>query len=501
MSEALCREGAAWVSAVTGTRWVGVIGLEVHAQLATNSKLFCSCEVRFGAPPNSLTCPVCTGQPGSLPVLNAAALGLAVRTALAVGADVAAESKFDRKHYFYCDIPKNYQISQYDRPFCTGGGIRLASGRFVRLTRIHLEEDAGKAIHDRGEHTLVDLNRAGVALIESVSEADLETPEEAVEYLEALKEIIRYAGAGEADMEKGQLRCDVNVSVRPEGEAWRTKVEIKNLNSFRHVREALEYEIPRQIEAYESGESARLPRQETRLFDASAGVTRTMRTKEEARDYRYFTEPDLPPITLTEAFVERQRGLLCELPQARRRRYREELGLSEYDARVLTGTREVADYFEAVARLCGRPKEAANWVANDLSRALADPEVAAGSIDELPVKPFDLAELIELVAAGTINTTGAREVLGLMVAGSGSPREIVAERGLEQVDDEASLEAWCREALEGREQVAADVRAGRTKAIGAVVGPVMKASGGKANPQRVREILLRLIAEDDQPRP
>lgn len=496
MSDAFTRDGTAWISVATGTRWVPVIGLEVHAQLATRSKLFCPCEVRFGAPPNSLTCPVCTGQPGALPVLNAAALELAVRVALAVGAEVAAQSKFDRKNYFYCDIPKNYQISQFDRPFCTGGGIQLRSGRFVRLTRIHLEEDAGKAIHDRGEWTLVDLNRAGVALIESVSEADMESPEEAVEYLEALKEIIRYVGAGEADMEKGQLRCDVNVSVRPEGEAWRTKVEIKNLNSFRNAREALEFEIPRQIEAYESGDEERRPRQETRLFDARAGLTRTMRSKEEASDYRYFAEPDLPPITLPESFVERQRGLLCELPEARRRRYRDELGLSAYDARVLTGAREVADFFEATARLSGRPKEAANWIANDLLRGLGDASIEADSIDELPVKPFDLAELIGLVAGGTLHTSGAREVFFEMMKSGAAAREVVAERGLEQVEDEGRLEVWCRAALEGREQVIADVRAGRTKALGAVVGPVMKASGGKANPRKVVEILLRIIEGD-----
>ncbi|MDP6408797.1 MAG: Asp-tRNA(Asn)/Glu-tRNA(Gln) amidotransferase subunit GatB [Planctomycetota bacterium] len=497
MSAEFERDGTAWISASTGTRWVPVIGLEVHAQLATQSKLFCACEVRFGAPPNTLTCPICTGQPGTLPVLNATAVELAVRVALAVGAEVAAESKFDRKNYFYCDIPKNFQISQFDRPYCTGGGIQLPSGRFVRLTRIHIEEDAGKAIHDRGDETLVDLNRAGVALIESVSEADMESPEEAVEYLEALKEIIRYVGAGEADMEKGQLRCDVNVSVRPQGEPWRTKVEIKNLNSFRNAREALEYEIPRQIEAYESGDETRFPRQETRLFDVRAGVTRTMRSKEGASDYRYFAEPDLPPLALSESFVERQRGLLCELPEARRRRYREELGLSEYDARVLTAVREVADWFEAAARLSGRPKETANWIANDVLGGLADPKIEATSIDELPLKPFDLAELIALVAEGTLHSTGAREVMGEMLRTGAAPRALVAERGLEQVEDEGRLEVWCREALEGREQVVADVRAGRIKALGAAVGPVMKASAGKANPRRVREILLRIIGEDE----
>ncbi len=496
MSPPLRREGALWIGA-EGTRWGAVIGLEVHAQLATRTKLFCGCAYRFGAPPNSLVCALCTGQPGTLPVLNAEALALAVRVALAVGADVTPLTTFDRKHYFYCDLPKNYQISQLAAPFCTGGGITLGSGKRVRLTRIHLEEDAGKAIHDRGPGTLVDLNRAGVPLIESVTEADLETPEEAVEYLEALKELLQFTGASSADMEKGELRCDVNVSVRPEGEPWRTKVEIKNLNSFRNVGAALEHEIPRQIGAYEAGDPAGFPVQETRLFDAAAGVTRVMRRKEGAVDYRYFPEPDLPPFSLSPAFVEEQRRTLPELPAARRARYLAELGLSPYDAGVLTTSRAVADFFEAVARLSGRPKDAANWVGNEVLRALSDPAIGASSIDELAASPFDVAQVIELVRTGRVNVPGARTVLRACIQGGGDPRELVRSLGLEQVRDTGALEAWCRAAIEGNPRAAEELRAGKDKAVGALVGAVMKASGGKADPSLAREILLSLVGPGD----
>ncbi|MCA8981194.1 MAG: Asp-tRNA(Asn)/Glu-tRNA(Gln) amidotransferase subunit GatB [Planctomycetes bacterium] len=495
MSATIERDGDVWVSSRTGTRWHVVCGLEVHAQLRTRTKLFCGCETSFGDPPNSRTCPVCTGQPGSLPVLNEEALALAVRAALAIGADVAPWSKFDRKNYFYCDIPKNYQISQFDRPYCTGGGIDLPSGRRIRLHRIHLEEDAGKAIHDRGTTTLVDLNRAGTPLIESVTEADVTSPEDAFDYLTALKEILIYVGASNADMEKGELRCDVNVSVHPAGEGWRTKVEVKNLNSFRNVAAALEHEILRQIQAYESGDESRYPVQETRLWDADKLVTRSMRSKEAADDYRYFTEPDLPPVTVSPSFLERQRGMLPELPAARRTRYVRELGLSAYDADVLVADRAVADFFEAAARISGRPKEAANWISNEVLRALGDAQTGASTIDDLPVKPHDLAELIELVAKGTIHTAAGRTVIREMLESGTAAAEVVERLGLEQVEDESQLEDWCRAALEGKDAIVADVKDGKEKALGALIGPVMQASGGKANPQKVREILKRLILE------
>ena len=314
------RDGHAWISPETGARWVPTVGLEVHAQLSTMTKLFCGCEVSFGAPPNTHTCPVCTGQPGALPVLNEAVLELAVRAALALGADVARETHFDRKNYFYCDLPKNFQTSQYDHPFCSGGGIELSSGAFVRLNRIHMEEDAGKTMHTEAG-SLVDLNRAGVPLIESVTEADLSSPEDAYEYLTRFREILQFAGVSTADMEKGELRCDVNVSVRPEGEeGLRTKVEVKNLNSFRHVQSSLEHEIPRQVAAYEA-EGAGAVVQETRLWDPDREETRTMRVKEGESDYRYFPCPDLPELHLTEELIESQRALLPELPEERRARY------------------------------------------------------------------------------------------------------------------------------------------------------------------------------------
>ncbi|MFN0241891.1 MAG: Asp-tRNA(Asn)/Glu-tRNA(Gln) amidotransferase subunit GatB [Planctomycetota bacterium] len=482
-----------YVSPKTGVRWIPVIGLEVHCQLATQTKLFCGCAYRFGATPNSLTCARCTGQPGALPVLNREALRLAVRTALALGAKVAPTSKFDRKNYFYCDLPKGYQISQYDQPYCAGGGLQLASGKFVRLTRIHMEEDAGKAIHDRGSHTLVDLNRSGVPLIESVTEADIASAAEAHEYLTALKEILQYVGASGCDMEKGELRCDVNISVHPPGEPWRTKVEIKNLNSFRYVEQAIEHEIRRQVDAYESGDPAQFPVQETRLWDPAKGVTRTMRSKESAHDYRYFAEPDLPPIHVSSAFVDGERGSVPELPAARRKRYHEDLGLSTYDAGVLTSERAVADYFEATARLSGRPKDAANWIGNELLRLFSDPESGVTSIDELLFKPSDLAEVLALLEKGTLNVPSGRKLLREMVKTGKRATQLIDELGLAQVQDAGQIEGWCRDALAGKDKIIADVKAGKEQALNALLGPVMKASKGSANPQLVKDTLLRLI--------
>lgn len=481
------------ISPRTGVRWITVIGLEVHCQLKTRTKLFCGCEYVFGAGPNTLTCPRCTGQPGALPVLNREALELAVRTALALGAEVAPRSKFDRKNYFYCDLPKGYQISQYDRPFCTGGGILLENGKFVRLTRIHLEEDAGKAIHDRGAATLVDLNRSGVPLIESVTEADIASSKEAHEYLTAIKEILQYIGASDCDMEKGSLRCDVNISVHPQGEGWRTKVEIKNLNSFRFVEAAIEYEIQRQIEAYESDDPAQFPVQETRLWDSAKGVTRTMRSKESAHDYRYFAEPDLPPVSVDAAFLERQRSFLPELPAARRSRYRESLGLSVYDAGVLTAERAVADFFEAIVRVSGKPKEAANWVTNEVLRAFSDPEMDARSIDELKIRPNDVAEVIAFVDKGKLNNNSGRTLLRAMMKTGQRAKVLVDELGLAQVQDSGQIESWCRTALVGKDKIIADVKAGKEQALNALLGPVMKESKGSANPAIVKETLLRLI--------
>jgi len=493
MSPLTIAPSPAVVSPRTGVRWVPVIGLEVHCQLATRTKLFCACAVDFGAPPNTLTCPVCTAQPGALPVLNGEALELALRAALALGCAVQPTSKFDRKHYFYCDLPKGYQISQYDRPYCTGGGLLLSNGKFVRLTRIHMEEDAGKAIHDRGDATLVDLNRAGVPLIESVTEADMASAAEAVEYLTALKEILRYAGVSECDMEKGELRCDVNISVHPEGEPWRTKVELKNLNSFRFVEAAIGVEVARQIEGYESGDARLVPVQETRLYDPERNTTRTMRSKESAHDYRYFAEPDLPAVSVAPSVIERLRSCIPELPAARRARYVSALGLAAQDAAVLSAERAVAEFFEAAARLSEKPKEAANWITNDVLRNFGDAELGVRSVDEMALRPYDLAELIRLVDEGAVNVAGARKVLRVLMKSGGRARELVKTLGLAQVQDTAQLEAWCRAALVGKEKIVADVRAGKTQALNALLGPVMKASGGTADPKLVQEILLKLV--------
>ncbi len=482
-------------SPTTGDTWQVAVGLEVHAQLATASKLFCGCANRFGEPPNTLTCPVCTGQPGALPTLNRDALELAVRSALALGSDVAPWSRFDRKNYVYGDLPKGFQITQLERPFCSGGGLTLASGARVRLVRIHLEEDAGKALHDRPGVTLVDLNRAGVPLIECVTEPDIESADDAVAFLSALRELVRWIGVSDGDMEKGSLRCDVNVSVRRPGEALRTKVECKNLNSFRHVHAAIEHEVARQVAAWEQPDPARHPVQETRSWNPERGATSTLRSKEDAHDYRYFPEPDLPPALVGADTLAAQRSRLPELPDARRARYETQLGLSAYDARVLTSAREVADFFEAAARLCGNAKAAANWIANDVLAALGDPALPAASIDELALRPNDIAELCELVAKGRVTKTAGRQVLAHMIAHDRAAGAALHELGLVREADPDRIEAWCRAALAERPAVAEEVRGGNAKALGALIGPIMQASGGRADGRVVRETLQRLIEE------
>jgi len=470
-----------------------VIGIEVHAQLATRTKLFCACPNRFGAPPNSLTCPVCTGQPGALPALNAEAVRLGVRAALAVGGEVARVSRFARKNYFYPDLPKGYQISQLEEPFCRGGGIELADGRRVRLNRIHLEEDAGKAIHDRGPMTRIDLNRAGVPLIEAVSEADLASAAEAHEYLTRLKELLSWIGASDCDMEKGSLRCDVNVSVHRPGEPWRAKVELKNLNSFRHVKDAIEHEVARQIRAWEAGLAVV---QETRLWDPAAGVTRPMRSKEDAHDYRYFPEPDLPPLRIPAQLVERERAALPELPAARRARFRQELGLGEYDAGVLTGSRALAELFEAALAHASEPKPLANLVANGVLAGLA--EAADAHAGYWPIEPHVLGALTHEIACGGLHANAARDLVERIVRGDRRPwRTIVAAEGLAQESDAAALEAWCRAAIDALPAAAEDARAGSDKALGPLVGRVRALSDGRANPPLARAILLRLLRDTD----
>jgi aspartyl-tRNA(Asn)/glutamyl-tRNA(Gln) amidotransferase subunit B len=466
-----------------------VIGLEVHCQLATRSKHFCGCRNEFGAAPNSLTCPVCAGAPGALPVLNGAALALAVRAALALSAEVAPRSRFERKNYFYCDLPKGYQISQFAEPLARGGGIQLER-RLVRLRRLHVEEDAGKAIHDRGARTLVDLNRAGVPLVEIVSEPDLESPAEAQEYLEALREILRFAGVSECDMEKGSLRCDVNVSLHRPGEPLGTRTELKNLNSFRFVGAALEHELARQRAELAHG---RPIRQETRLFDAATLETRPMRSKEDEDDYRYFPDPDLPPVVVTPELLERERAALPEPPAARRARWQREHGLTPEEAGVLSSSRAQADLFEQTARRSGAARESARWIANDLQAALAEREPDRRRLADTCLTAERLAELVQLVQRGAITRPAGRTLLRALLERNVSPAALVAELGLSQVSDPAEIEAWCRAALAGKERVIAAVLAGEEKALGALIGPVMRASGGRANPKLVQETLLRLV--------
>jgi aspartyl-tRNA(Asn)/glutamyl-tRNA(Gln) amidotransferase subunit B len=476
--------------------WEAVIGLEVHAQLKTQTKLFSSAPHAFGAGPNTQTTEVDLGLPGVLPVLNAHAVELAVRAALGLGCKLQPVSTFARKHYFYPDLPKGYQISQYDEPFAKGGAVPLEDGgapRAIGLTRIHMEEDAAKNVHDDavtgGGVTHVDLNRAGAPLIEIVSEPELHTPEEAGAYLRSLRQVLRYLDVSDADMEKGQFRCDANVSVRRVGEPkLGTRTELKNLNSFRFVERAIAHEIERQVELIEAGGKVI---QQTLHWDDRAGKSSPMRTKEHANDYRYFPDPDLPPLLLDEAFLAAQRARLPELPQARRARYREQLGLPPYDAQVLTEDRDVAAFFEAAVALCGQPKTVSNWVMRDVLGAATE---LGKPLAELPLTPEHLVELLRLVDAGRITAGSAREVFAEMARSGERPEAIVRARGLEAVSDAGELEGHARAVIAANAGQVAKYRAGETKLLNFFVGQVMKATGGKADPARLREILTRLLA-------
>ena len=463
-----------------------VIGLEVHAQLATAAKMFCGNRYDFGAEPNTRVCPVCLGMPGALPTVNAEAVSLAVRAALGLGCTVHETSVFARKNYFYPDLPKGYQITQFDRPLATAGLLTLADGgHAVRIRRIHLEEDAGKSLHDRLEgRTAVDLNRAGVPLIEIVSEPDIRSPEEARAYLGRLKQVLQYLEVSDCDMEKGSLRVDANVSVRPAGStALGTRTEVKNLNSFAHVEHALRYEAARQAALLrEGGEVAH----ETRLWDANRGEARPMRGKEASHDYRYFPEPDLPPLVLAAEAIEGARAALPELPDARARRFREELGLPAYDAGVLTATRETAAFFERLAELAGDAKAASNWT---MGEVLAWVNETGRPLSEFPVAAEHLAELIALAGDGTVSSTGARDVFARMVAGEGRPAEIVEAEGLAQVRDEGALAGWVAAALAEHPDEAGRLRAGEAKLVGFFMGHVMRLSGGKADPRQASALL------------
>jgi aspartyl-tRNA(Asn)/glutamyl-tRNA(Gln) amidotransferase subunit B len=475
--------------------WEAVIGLEVHAQLKTESKLFSSAPHAFGAPPNSQTTEVDLGLPGVLPVLNANAVELAVRAALGLGCELQPLSTFARKHYFYPDLPKGYQISQYDEPFAKRGAVPVeenGEARAVGLTRIHMEEDAAKNVHDDavtgGGVTHVDLNRAGAPLIEIVSEPQLHSPAEAGAYLRSLRQVLRYLEVSDADMEKGQFRCDANVSVRRIGDPkLGTRTELKNLNSFRFVERAIAHEIERQIELIESGGKVS---QETLHWDDRAGKSTPMRGKEHADDYRYFPDPDLPPLRLEAEWLAAQRKKLPELPQARRARYREAFGLPAYDAAVLTEDRDVADFFEAAVKAHGQPKTVSNWVMRDVLAAATE---AGKPLRELPLTPQHLVELLELVDAGRITAASAREVFAEMAKTGERAQAIVRARGLEAVSDAGALEEHARAVIAANAPQVAKYKAGDTKLLNFFVGQVMKATGGKADPARLREVLTRLL--------
>ncbi len=479
------------------TGWEPVIGLEVHAQLRTESKLFSGAPNRFGAPPNSLTAAVDLGLPGSLPVPNRRAVELAVRLATALGCALQPHSRFARKHYFYPDLPKGYQISQYEEPFAAGGAVPIRTNgelRRVPLVRIHMEEDAGKSIHDDAVTgagvSHVDLNRAGVPLVEIVSEPALRSPEEAGAYLRSLRSILRCLDVSDADMEKGNFRCDANVSVRRRGEPrLGTKVELKNLNSFRFVERAIAHEIERQIEVLEEGGKIA---QETRHWDERSSSSRPGRDKENAEDYRYFPDPDLVPLRIEPAWVEEIRRGLPELPLERRARYERELGLSEADAELIADDRELFDFFEETLAAGAPPRAAAHWVIRELREALAQ----RGGTGELRVTPRSLAALLDLLERGEITQAGARTVFSELAREGGDPEQVMRARGLQALSDRGELEAHVAEVIAAHPRQAEQVRAGDPKVIHFLLGQVMKRTGGKASAPLVRELLARALRTD-----
>jgi aspartyl-tRNA(Asn)/glutamyl-tRNA(Gln) amidotransferase subunit B len=465
--------------------------------MLTHSKIFCGCSATFGAPPNENTCPLCLGLPGVLPVLNRRVVEFAIKAGLATHCTIAPVSRWARKNYFYPDLPKGYQISQYELPICVGGRVDIevdGQPKVVRLTRIHMEEDTGKNIHDQhGDASLVDYNRSGVPLLEIVSEPDIRSPAEAGAYLRKLRAILQYLEVCDGNMEEGSFRCDANVSVRPRGTTTLgTKAEVKNMNSFRAVERALEYEIARQTDLLRNGERVA---QETRLWDADREVTRSMRSKESAHDYRYFPEPDLLPLEVAEDWVTDVRATLPELPDARRERFAREYGLPAYDAEVLTARKDVADYFEAAVRAHPNAKAISNWVMGDLLRVIHDRKLdTALVIRGWPVSPDHLAALVRLIDDDTISGKIAKTVFERMLASGAAPEQIVAEQGLGQVSDSSAIDAAIASVLAANADKVAEYRGGKDKLFGFFVGQVMKATQGKANPQKVNELLKQRLA-------
>lgn len=476
-----------------------VIGLECHAQLLTHSKLFCSCSTKFGEAPNVNTCPVCLGLPGALPVLNRVAVALAVRAALGLNCRVNPESQWARKNYFYPDLPKGYQISQYDRPIAQHGFIEIlldGTKKKIGVQRIHMEEDAGKSLHegfpDSSRYTYLDFNRSGVPLIEIVTDPDIRSSAEANDYLHRLKEILEYLDVNDGNMEEGSLRCDANVSVRRVGEQkYGTRTELKNINSFRFVQKAIDFEIDRQIDVIESG--GRVV-QETRLWNADEERTVSMRSKEEAHDYRYFPDPDLPLLVVDREWIKQVERTMPELPESRRKRFISEYGLSEYDAGVLAATRPLAEFFEETAKSCGQPKTAANWIMGDLLRFFKDSNTDLKDLSASPVKPKMLADMISLVEKGTISGKIAKTIMEEMCTTGKAPQTIIEEKGLVQISNVDEIEKIVVKVIEENPKPVEAYRQGKTGNFGFFVGQVMKATGGRANPQTVNEVLKKRLA-------
>ena len=484
---------------MSATEYEAIIGLETHCQLNTRSKIFCSCPTNFDSPPNTNVCPICLGYPGVLPVLNQEVLASAVKLGLAIDGKITPHSKFDRKQYFYPDLPKNYQISQYDLPIVEQGQLEIeivdkktkeVSRKIIGITRLHMEEDAGKLVHAGSErlsgstHSLVDFNRTGVPLLEIVSEPDLRTGAEAAEYAQELRRLVRYLGISDGNMQEGSLRCDVNISVRKKGtKKFGTKVEIKNMNSFSAIQKAIEYEIDRQIEAIENGE---LIVQETRLWEEATQRTISMRKKEGSSDYRYFPEPDLPPLEVSPEQLKAWAEELPELPARKRRRYEEEFGLSAYDARVLTDDRTVAEYFETAVIAGANAKLVANWISQDIAAYLNNNKLM---ITEIALQASDLAELVKLIETGTISGKIAKEILPELLTQGGSPKALVEKKGLIQISDTSAIEKLIEEIIASHPSELEKFRSGKTNLKGFFVGQVMKKSGGKADPKLTSQIL------------
>ena len=472
-----------------------VIGLEVHAELSTKTKIFCSCSTEFGAEPNTHVCPICMALPGALPKLNEKVVEYAVKAGLATNCSIAKDSKNDRKNYFYPDLPKSYQISQYDKPLCNHGYIEIEDDdgniKKVRILRIHIEEDAGKLNHNEfSGGSLVDLNRAGVPLIEIVSEPDIRSSGEADRYLKKLKSILQYIDVSDCKMEEGSLRADVNVSVHKKGEPFGTRHEMKNMNSFKSIQRAINYEIESQISDIENG---KIVEQETMRWDDVAGQTFSMRNKEDAQDYRYFPEPDLVAIKLSDEYINKVKEELPELPESRKKRYIDEIGLSEKDANALVSSKAASDMFEKAGKLCNNYKAVCNWITSDISRILNENEE---EMDNIPFTAEELAELVELIDNGTISSKIGKKVLEELFENPKSPKKIIEEKGWIQISDENTIKKVVKDVLDNNPQSIADFKAGKDKALGFLVGQAMKETKGKANPKMLNEMFLEELKKD-----